>query len=94
MHVYVKCFLFFLSVFTWVSYQLCCLDPVYNHNHNHNHESWSCIVKEGVYKVRAKGKYPCMAIVLRPMKLDYQFLDQIFENLMRAGGYYLLFIIF
>ena len=28
------------------------------------------------------------------MKLDYQFLAQIFENLMRAGGYYLLFIIF
>ena len=31
---------------------------------------------------------------LRPMKLDYQFLAQIFENLMRAGGYYSLFIIF
>ena len=30
----------------------------------------------------------------RPMKLDYQFLAQIFENLMRAGGYYSLFIIF
>ena len=28
------------------------------------------------------------------MKLDYQFLAQIFENLMRAGGYYSLFIIF
>ena len=28
---------FFLSVITWVNYQLCCLDPVYNHNHNHNH---------------------------------------------------------
>ena len=26
------------------------------------------------------------------MKLDYQFLAQIFENLMRAGGYYSLFI--
>ena len=25
------------------------------------------------------------------MKLDYQFLAQIFENLMRAGGYYSLF---
>ena len=31
---------------------------------------------------------------IRPMKLDYQFLAQIFENLMRAGGYYSLFIIF
>ena len=30
---------------------------------------------------------------VRPMKLDYQFLAQIFENLMRAGGYYSLFII-
>ena len=30
----------------------------------------------------------------RSMKLDYQFLAQIFENLMRAGGYYSLFIIF
>ena len=28
---------------------------------------------------------------LRPMKLDYQFLAQIFENLMGAGGYYSLF---
>ena len=27
------------------------------------------------------------------MKLDQQFLAQIFENLMRAGGYYSLFII-
>ena len=33
-------------------------------------------------------------IDLRPMKLDYQFLAQIFENLMRAGGYYSLFNIF
>ena len=33
-------------------------------------------------------------IAIRPMKLDYQFLAQIFENLMRAGGYYSLFIIF
>ena len=24
----------FLFVITWVNYQLCCLDPVYNHNHN------------------------------------------------------------
>ena len=31
---------------------------------------------------------------VRPMKLDYQFLAQIFKNLMRAGGYYSLFIIF
>ena len=31
---------------------------------------------------------------VRPMKLDYQFLAQIFENLMRAGGYYSLFTIF
>ena len=28
-------FFCFLSVITWVNYQLCCLDPVYNHNHNH-----------------------------------------------------------
>ena len=35
-----------------------------------------------------------LAKALRPMKLDYQFLAQIFENLMRAGGYYTLFIIF
>ena len=32
--------------------------------------------------------------LIRPMKLDYQFLAQIFENLMRAGGYYSLFIFF
>ena len=30
-------------------------------------------------------------VKIRPMKLDYQFLAQIFENLMRAGGYYSLF---
>ena len=32
--------------------------------------------------------------IIRPMKLDYQFLAQSFENLMRTGGYYSLFIIF
>ena len=30
-------------------------------------------------------------LAIRPMKLDYQFLAQIFENLMRVGGYYSLF---
>ena len=34
--------------------------------------------------------YP-KSLILRPMKLDYQFLVQIFEKLMRAGGYYSLF---
>ena len=29
--------------------------------------------------------------IIRPMKLDYQFLAQIFEYLMGAGGYYSLF---
>ena len=31
MHVCVN--VFHLLVITWVNYQLCCLDPVYNHNH-------------------------------------------------------------
>ena len=35
-----------------------------------------------------------ICINFRPMKLDYQFLAQIFEKLMRVGGYYSLFIIF
>ena len=33
-------------------------------------------------------------VPIRPMKLDYQFLALILKNLMRASGYYSLFIIF
>ena len=50
MQVYVKCF--FLSVITWVNYQLCCLDPVYNHNHNHHKAYTDC---GGVYSTERNG---------------------------------------
>ena len=47
-------------------------------------------VLEGEYPGQARGVV-IRDQPIRPMKLDYQFLAQIFENLMRAGGYYSLF---
>ena len=54
MHVCVKCFLLF--VITWVNYQLCCLDPVYNHNHNHKEQDFNHKKKQKKTKEQAQ---PC-----------------------------------
>ena len=49
---------------------------------------------ERVYDTGTDGGIQRSGMTIRPMKLDYQFLAQTFKNLMRASGYYSLFIIF
>ena len=64
--------------------------------HQHNTQQTSSILQKQTTKDTRQHIRSLFTreYTIRPMKLDYQFLAQIFENLMRAGGYYSLFIIF
>ena len=59
------------------------------------HTDWLCCMVDSlvlqIVSLRMVIKTRVKVLSIRPMKLDYQFLAQIFENLMRAGGYYSLF---